>query len=103
MRENNNIKLTSISKAETYDEIAEFWDSHSLSDYWEQTHEVEFEIRAKRRHRITIDAEIYKQIEMVARIRGILPETLVNIGLVEWLQRGGLTSYKDNDNGRISV
>ena len=40
-----NKPLTSISKARTYAEIAEFWDTHSLADYWDQTHEVEFEVR----------------------------------------------------------
>jgi hypothetical protein len=28
---------------------ADFWDAHSLSDYWDQTREVEIEVRAQRR------------------------------------------------------
>jgi hypothetical protein len=35
---------SSISKAQSYKEIGEFWDTHDLADYWEQTHPVEFEI-----------------------------------------------------------
>ena len=35
---------TSISRATTPQKIGEFWDSHSLSDYWENTHEVSFEV-----------------------------------------------------------
>ena len=35
---------TSISKARSYKEIGEFWDTHDLADYWEQTHPVEFEL-----------------------------------------------------------
>ena len=49
--------LTPISKARTYEEIAEFWDTHSLAGYWDQTHEVEFEARAKPRRRVTVDPE----------------------------------------------
>ena len=54
MNESEDTRLTSISKARTLDEIADFWDTHSLADYWDQTHEVEFEVRAKRRHRVTL-------------------------------------------------
>ena len=50
----NNLK-TSISKANTLEEIAKFWDNNSLADYWDETKEVKFNIRATRRNRITID------------------------------------------------
>ena len=86
MDESDNTQLTSISKAGTLEEVADFWDIHSLADYWDQTHEVEFEVRAKRRRRITLDPEIYAQVEAQARARGILPETLVNLWLIERLQ-----------------
>ncbi len=78
---------TSISKASSIEEIGEFWDTHSLADYWDQTKEVEFIVRAKRRHRITVDPEVYSQIEEQAHINGVLPETLVNLWLAEKLQR----------------
>ena len=28
----------------TLEEIGEFWDTHSLADYWDETHEVAFEV-----------------------------------------------------------
>lgn len=77
---------TSISQASTVEEIGEFWDNHSLADYWEQTHEVEFEVRVERRRRISLDPEIYEQLEAQARERGLLPETLVNLWVAERLQ-----------------
>jgi hypothetical protein len=43
---------TTISHAETLDEIAEYWDTHSLADHWDQTREVEFKVRAQRRRRL---------------------------------------------------
>ncbi len=88
MSERNDTQPTSISKAHTLEEIAEFWDAHSLADYWDQTHEVEFEVRAKRRRRITLDPEVYAHVEAQARTRGILPETLVNLWLAERLTAG---------------
>ncbi|MCI0493608.1 BrnA antitoxin family protein [candidate division KSB1 bacterium] len=86
MNKDNYSKQTNISKAGSLEEIAEFWDMHSLADYWDQTHEVEFEVRATRRRRVTIDPEIYSQVERHARTRGILPETLVNLWLIERLK-----------------
>jgi uncharacterized protein YfaS (alpha-2-macroglobulin family) len=85
MSERSDAELTSISKARTLEEIADFWDTHSLDDYWDQTYEVEFEVRAKRRRRVTVDPEIYAQLEVQARARGLLPETLVNLWLAERL------------------
>jgi hypothetical protein len=86
MNENEATQPTGISKARTLDEIADFWDSHSLADYWEQTEEAEFEVRAQRRRRVTLAPELYARLEMQARIRGLLPETLVNLWLAERLQ-----------------
>jgi hypothetical protein len=86
MSENEDTPMTSISKARTLEEIANYWDTHSLSDHWDQTHEVEFEIRAKRRHRITLDPDVYSRLEAQAHARGVLPETLVNLWLSERLQ-----------------
>ncbi len=85
MSENNEPQLTSISKASTVEEIADFWDTNSLGDYWDQTHEVEFTVTAKRRHRITLDPEVYEQVEAEARTRGIMTETLVNLLLADRL------------------
>lgn len=85
MLANRDTPQTSISKANTLEEVAEFWDNHSLADYWDETHEVEFEIRAKQRRRITLDPDVYAHLEAQARVRGVLPETLVNLWVAERL------------------
>ena len=84
----NNPELlnkTSISQATSPKEIGEFWDSHSLDDYWEQTHEVEIVVRALPRRRVTVDPAVYSQLADLARRRGLLPETLINLWLAERL------------------
>ena len=86
MNENNAKDITPISRASTIEEVGDFWDNHSLADHWDQTQEVEFEVRAKRRRRVTIDPEVYSKIAVQARVRGILPETLVNTWLTERLE-----------------
>lgn len=74
---------TEISKAQSIGEIAEFWDTHSVADYWEQTSEVQFEVRAALRHRVVVDPDVYQKLAEQAHIRGILPETLINLWLAE--------------------
>lgn len=86
MNEPKDIQHTSISEARSLEEIADFWDTHSLADYWDQTHEVTFEVRAQRRRRITLDPDVYAQVEAQAHTRGLSPETLVNLWLQERLQ-----------------
>jgi len=85
MSENSDSEKSSISKGRTPEEIADYWDSHSLDNHWDQTHEVEFEVRAQRPRRITVDPEIYERLEAQARTQGVTPETLVNQWLSEHL------------------
>ena len=87
MRKNKNEQVTSLSKAQTLEEIADFWDTHSLADYWDETREVDFEVRMQQRHHVTLTPDIYEKIEKVAREQGVLPEILVNLWLAERLQR----------------
>ena len=67
----------------TIEEAAAFWDSHSLADHWEETREGEIEVRAKRRRRVTLDPEVWERVVNQARIRGVSPETLINLWLLE--------------------
>lgn len=85
MNENKDRKLSTISKAASYEAIGEYWDEHSLDEHWDETREVEFEVRAKRRHRIMVDPDVYERLEAEARLRGVVPETLVNLWLSEKL------------------
>jgi len=82
-------KISSISKANSIEEIGDFWDTHSLADHWGDTRGASFTVRATRRMRVTIDSEVYSQIEVLARQRGISPETLVNLWVVKHLKKVG--------------
>src|SRR5260221_614964 len=61
MSENKNDQRSSISNARSPEEIGEYWDSHSLADHWDRTHEVEFEVRAPRR--ITLEPDVYVRLQ----------------------------------------
>ena len=45
----------------TPEEVGEFWDTHSLADYWDKTHEVEFEVNLKSRQNPDTDAPAQKK------------------------------------------
>lgn len=78
---------SSISKAQSYKEIGEFWDTHDLGNYWEQTHPVEFEIDIQ--CEVTyyaLDAVLSAKIRSIAKQRGVSPETLLNLWVQERLQ-----------------
>ncbi len=87
MNASENMPVTSISKARTIEEIADFGDTHSVADYWDQTTEAEFDVRAQRRHRVILDPEVYARVETQARLRGMLPETLINLWVAERLEK----------------
>ena len=71
----------------TIEEAAEFWDTHSLANYWNQTHEVEIEVHAPHRQWIPLAADLASQTAERARQEGVSVETLVNIWVAEKLHK----------------
>ena len=77
-----------IPEFKNYEEMAAFWDSHSLADYWDQTEPAEFEISkdVRRRYLVSVDRELLSRVQRVARTRGLSTESLVNLLLEQRLQ-----------------
>jgi hypothetical protein len=74
---------SSISKAQSYKEIGDFWDTHDLSDYWDQTRPVKFDVdKQSEAIYYPVEQKLSAQISTIARQRGVSPETLLNL----WLQ-----------------
>lgn len=69
--------------------IADFWDTHSVADYWEQTESAEFEIAPDARHRylVAVDPDLIKRLHKVAYQRGLSTESLVNLFLERSLEQ----------------
>ena len=53
MEEKNKIRNPMPPPDATPEEIGEFWDTHSLADYWDETHEVEFQVNLKSRQNLS--------------------------------------------------
>ncbi len=70
---------TSISGALSYREIGEFWDEHDLSDYWDQTREVQMDVDIQSsRVYFAVEKALAEKLRTEAENRGVSPETLLN-------------------------
>jgi hypothetical protein len=86
-------RKSSISKAGTYAAIADFWDEHDLSDYWDQTRAVQADVDLESEESLyAIEKGISKTIRRAARERGVSPHTLINLWLQEKIQKLKLDS-----------
>lgn len=82
---------SSISEAESYREIGEFWDSHDLADYWDRTEAVTFEvdIQAEATY-YPLERQLSRRLARAADERGVSAETLLNIWVQEKLAEGAV-------------
>ena len=79
-----NENVSSISKASSLEEMADFWDTHSLADYQDEIYEVEMSFDpAARRTWVGIDPDLLVELRRIASERRISTQTLVNLWLSE--------------------
>ncbi len=73
----------------TLEEAGDFWDRHSLADYWDQTKPVKnMVIKIERRHYLfELEASVFDHLQKAARKRGISCQELANQLLRERLQK----------------
>jgi predicted DNA binding CopG/RHH family protein len=78
-----------IPEMTSYEQVADFWDTHSLADYWDETEPAEFEIdaTARRRYLVALDPELLERVRQLARTRGLTTESLVNLFIEQRLQQ----------------
>lgn len=73
---------SNISQASSYEEMGEFWDTHSLADFEEQTYEVEMAFEpSARRNFVNIEPHLLAEVREIARARKVSTQTLVNLWL----------------------
>jgi hypothetical protein len=77
----------SLPEMTGYDQIADFWDEHSLADYWDQTEAADFELdpNARRRYLVALDPDLLQRVRKLAHVRGLSTESLVNLLLEQRL------------------
>jgi hypothetical protein len=83
MRKNKS----SISKAGSYREIGEYWDTHDLSEVWDKTRKVKFDVTIE--SEVTyyaLEKSLSEKVQSLARKQGISSDTLINLWVQQKLQ-----------------
>ena len=76
-----------ISKADSYEKMGEFWDSHDLTDFNNESKKVNFNVGIKNdKIYCVVDRKISDELQSLANKRGIAPDVLVNLFLQEQLK-----------------
>ncbi len=90
-RNENNMaksKTKTLPEFDSTTELVDFFDSHDMSDYWEQMPEADFEIKIKRRkHLIALKEDVVMKVTRIAKAKKVLSEALINTWLREKLQQ----------------
>jgi len=77
-----------IPEFASIEEEAEFWDSHDLSDYWDELRPVRVHVSPNLTsvHHFLLDADDYADLDRAARARGIDASALARQWLKERLR-----------------
>jgi len=77
---------SSLSQAQSYREMGEFWDTHDVTEFWDATEPVEFEVDIQSEVRYcALESDLARKVSQIARRRGVSVETLVNLWVQERL------------------
>ena len=67
--------------------MGEFWDTHDLTDYWDQTKPAEFTINLQSETTYyPLENSLSARIQEMAKKRGVSAETLLNLWIQEKMQ-----------------
>jgi len=82
------IKKSRIPEFKSYQEEAEFWDTHDFTEFEDETHpvEVHFAKNLSENVQVRFDPETNQQLEKLAREAGVKKSTLIRMWVMERLQ-----------------
>lgn len=79
-------KKDALPQTDSLAELAEFFDTHDMGEYWDQMPEANFDIDIRRRkHLVALDDDLAGEVSKIARSRHVSSEALVNALLREKL------------------
>ena len=89
MAENKTTRDPSPETFDTFEEMAEFWDTHAVTDYEEYLTPVEVNVAAHPRHEyvIVLSDTLDALLRKVQQKEGVPLSTLVNLWVQEKLQQ----------------
>jgi hypothetical protein len=91
-RETMSDRKTRISRATSYGEIGEYWDTYDIDEAWDQSQpaEIEVDLHFGRRYS-ALDRQLPEKVSELAHERGVITEALLNFWVQEKI-RGGNSS-----------
>ena len=73
--------------------MADFWDEHDLSEYWDKTRSVGVDVELESEESLyAIEKGLSQTLRRAAKQRGVSPHTLINLWLQEKIQKLKLDS-----------
>jgi hypothetical protein len=66
-------------------EAAAYWDTHSLAEAWDETKEIDVQIKMAQHKRVTLAADLIAPLIERSQQEGVSIETLVNLWIAERL------------------
>ena len=83
-------KVSRIPNFKSYQEEADFWNKHSLADYWDQFKDVDLVVNLQKRKEesliLRVNKDMKKKLERVAKKKRVSVSTLSRLWLAERLQ-----------------
>jgi len=80
---------STVSDAKSYVEMGEFWDSHDITDYADDTSEVEFDIDIRSHSEyFPLGHDLSQELREAAANQGVSASTLLNLWVQEKLRVG---------------
>ena len=85
-------KKSRIPEFSSIEEEAEFWDTHSLADYWDEFKPVKVKF-GKNLSVFQLDPKTTKQLDTLASKKGVDIATLIRMWIKEHLKKDSKDSY----------
>ncbi|MBK6795376.1 MAG: hypothetical protein IPG76_00845 [Acidobacteria bacterium] len=80
--------VVSTTRANSTDELVDFFETNDMGDYWKQMPEANFEVNIKRRkHLIALEEDVVAKVTQIAKAKKVSSEALINTWLKEKLQK----------------
>lgn len=88
---------TKIPKFKTYEEEARFWDTHSIADFSSELKKTKVKVAKplKLTFTVRLDKNTIKQLDGIAKEKGVGPRTLARVWLLEKLKEEYYTQTRE--------
>ena len=81
---------STISKASSYVEMGEYWDTHDLSDSWDTTEKMDFDFIAEPQVTyFAVERNLSAKLRSLAKMQGMSADTILNLWIQEKMMSAG--------------